>query len=106
LKKAIILASTLLSLSVSANPGTWTPSNTISKIIIENGIALIVITDGVPSNYIPAECNQPYNQVDLSTEHGKAVYSLALSAKMANQKVSLALNCNGSRPNIKLISLN
>ena len=106
MKKITMLASVLLSLTVSANPGSWTPSNTINQIIIENGVALIMMTNGVPSNYIPSECNQPYNQADLSTEHGKAVYALALSAKLANKKVSLALNCKGSRPKINLIRLN
>ena len=106
MKKIILLASALLSISVAANPGSWTPSNTVQQIMIENGIALIIMTGGVPSNYIPSDCNQPYNQADLSTEHGKAVYSLALSAKMANKNISLALNCKGSRPNIKLIRLN
>ncbi len=96
----------LLSFYSVASPGSWAPSNNISSIIIENGIALIIMENGVPSNYIPPECNQPYNQADLSTEHGKAVYSLALSAKMASKKVSLALNCKGSRPNIKLIRVN
>ena len=62
----MLLVSALLSLSVSANPGSWTPSNTIQNIIIENGIALIIMTNGVPSNYIPSECNKPYNQADLS----------------------------------------
>ena len=102
----MLLVSALLSLSVSANSGSWTPSNTIQNIIIENGVALIIMTNGVPSNYIPSECNQPYNQADLSTPHGKAVYSLALSAKLADKNISLALNCKGSRPNINLIRLN
>ncbi len=62
--------------------------------------------NGVPSSYIPSECNNRYNQADLFTEHGKAVYSMALAAKMANKKVSLALNCKGSRPRINLIRLN
>ena len=106
MKKIITTLSTILSFSVLANPGSWTPSNEINQIIIENGIALIMMDGGVPSSYIPPSCNQPYNQADLSTEHGKAVYSLALSAKMANKKVSLVLNCKGSRPNINLIRLN
>jgi len=102
----MILISVVLSFPSFANPGSWTPSNYISQIIIENGIALILMEGGVPSNYIPAECKQSYNQADLATHHGKAVYSMALSAKMANKKVSLALNCKGSRPNINLIRLN
>ena len=106
MKKLITFAGLFFSCTALAKPDSWTPSNKIHQIIIENGIALVIMEGGVPSNYIPAECNQRYNQADLSTEHGKAVYSLALSAKMANQNVSLVLGCKGSRPHISLIRLN
>ena len=82
-----------------ANPGSWIPaSQKISTIIIENGKALIVLEGGIPSTYIPPECNSPYNQADLSTEHGKGIYSMALAAQLAGKKVSMALSCSGSRP--------
>jgi hypothetical protein len=95
----------LLSFNASALPGSWTPYQPIATIIIENGIALILTQGGVPAAFIPPACNQIYNQAVLSTEHGKAVYTLALAAYLANKPVSLALGCNGSRPSIDLIRL-
>jgi hypothetical protein len=96
----------VLSFISYSSPGSWTPSNAINQIIIENGIALIIMKAGVPPSYIPPECNQRYNQADLSTPHGQAVYSMALAAKLAGKEVSLVLGCSGSRPVINLIRLN
>ncbi|ACA85762.1 hypothetical protein [Shewanella woodyi] len=101
----VIALFTAISFVASAQPGHWTPYQTIQSIIIENGIALIVVKGGVPTEYIPTACNQAFNQANLSTEHGKAIYSLALAARMSDTPISMALECSGTRPSIKLIRL-
>lgn len=77
----------------------------ISEIFIEGpdtGKALIVIEGGVPSAYIPPECNSgsdaSYNTVYLNTEKGRSIYSLALAAYMGGKPVKLALSCTANRP--------
>lgn len=91
----------IFSTAASATPGSWTPAfQYIESIIVEEGTALIIIKDGIPSGYIPTECNSPYNQADLGTEHGRALYSMALSAKLSHKPIKMALHCLGSRPRI------
>jgi hypothetical protein len=101
----VLFLLSVLSCAAFAQPGHWTPYQSIQTIIIENGIALIVVRGGVPTEFIPTECNQAYNQANLSTEHGKAIYSLALAARLSDTPISMALECNGVRPSIKLIRL-
>lgn len=101
----VIFLLSLFSCAASAQPGYWTPYQAIQTIIIENGVALIVVKGGVPAEFIPTECNQAYNQANLSTEHGKAIYSLALAARLSDTPISMALECSGVRPSIKLIRL-
>lgn len=84
-------------------PGGWAPTyQNISEIIIEgnelDGKAFIVIEGGVPSDYIPPECNSPYNTVNLTSEKGRGILSLALAAYMGGKPVRVALSCAGSRP--------
>jgi hypothetical protein len=97
----VVFLLSVLSCTVFAQPGHWTPYQIIQTIIIENGVALIVVEGDVPAEFIPAECNQ----ANLSTEHGKAIYSLALAARLSDTPISMALECNGVRPSIKLIRL-
>ena len=101
--KSILLIFICIIFSVNAfsSPGSWTPQfQKISTIIIEEGTALIMLEGGVHPAYIPEECDSSYNQADLSTEHGKAIYSMALTAQASGRKVKIALHCLGSRPRI------
>ena len=92
--------------SALAAPGSWSPQfKEIRTIIIEEGTALILIEGGVHPDYIPEACNSPYNKADLSTEHSKALYSMALAAKLSGIKVKVALHCAGSRPRITHMQL-
>ncbi len=97
-------------MSCYANPGSWTPEyQNISNIIVEGGntgsSALIIMESGVPSAYIPDACNSPYNKADLTTEHGRSVYTAALAAYMSGKPVKLALACSGTRPFITHIKI-
>lgn len=80
----------------------------IENIIVEGdagGTALLVISGGVPEDFIPPACNAIYNTQDLSTSKGRGQLALALSAYMAGKPVRLALSCIGSRPLVTHISL-
>ena len=110
LKNILFFVGVSLVAQVSAAPGGWTPTpQKISGIVIEgsetNGTALILIDGGVPADYIPSECNSPYNTADLTTEKGRGILSVALSARLADKPVKLALTCRGSRPFITHIML-
>ncbi len=93
-----------------ANPGSWMPEyQKISNIIVEGGnsgsSALIIVEGGVPSAFIPDACDSPYNKADLTTEHGRSVYTAALSAHVSGKPVKMALACSGSRPFITHIKI-
>ncbi|TQV69647.1 hypothetical protein FKG94_22910 [Exilibacterium tricleocarpae] len=113
LKSPLLIVSLLFfSGYISAAPGELMPvAKKIDSIMIQAGAvnpeALIVIEGGVPVTHIPSECNAPHNTVDLTTEHGKSVFSMALAARLAEKPVRLALSCtsNGDRPLIKNILL-
>lgn len=113
LKRPLLMASLIFfSGYISATPGDWMPeAKIIESIIVHpgpvNAEALIVIEGGVPASHIPSECNAPHNTVDLTTEHGKSVFSIALAARLAEKPVRLALSCtdNGNRPLITSILL-
>jgi hypothetical protein len=53
---------------------------------------------GIPADYIPAECNSPYNTLDLSTSKGRAQLAIVLIAYSTTRPVKLALQCIGERP--------
>jgi len=98
------------SMSGYASPGSWTPAyQKISNVIVEGGntgsSALIIIEGGVPSAFIPGACDSPYNKADLTTEHGRSVYTAALAAYMSGKPVKLALACSGTRPFITHIKI-
>ncbi len=101
----LLLVTLFLSASAFSNPGSWTPYQKIASLIVENGMGIIVVEGGVPNNYVPPECNQQYNQVDLATDHGRAIYSMALAARLAGQPISMALGCFNGRPLINLMRL-
>ncbi|MDX1303038.1 hypothetical protein [Photobacterium sp.] len=110
LKKYYFILFAFCSFHVTAQPGHWMPTaKKISGIVVEgietSGKALIIIDEGVPDRFIPAECKSPYNTVDLTTEKGRGILSVALSARMADKPVKLALSCIGARPLITHIWL-
>lgn len=104
--KLAFLSALVIPNFVHANPGSWMPTaKSISSIIIEgndDGKALILIEEGVPSEYIPSECrnggNSIYNTIPLNTDKGRGMYSLALAAYASGKKIKLALSCAGNRP--------
>ncbi len=103
LYKYLFLSIICLPMYCFSNPGSWTPSyQKIANILVEGGntgsSALIVIEGGVPSTHIPSACNSGYNTADLTTEHGRSIYTLALAAYMSGKPVKMALACAGSRP--------
>lgn len=108
-KKILITCLTVFSVQVFSDG--WMPTaKTIKEIIIEgsetSGTALIVIEGGVPADNIPSECNSAYNTVDLTTEKGRAILSIALAARISDKPVRLALTtCKGTRPLISHIML-
>jgi hypothetical protein len=91
-----------LPLNSLAVPGAWMPqARMIESIVVEGdagGTALLIISGGVPEDFIPPACNSGYNTLDLSTSKGRGQLALALSAYMAGKPVRLALSCIGSRP--------
>ena len=107
----LVLALLIIPFSLQVVSEGWTPTyQKISGIIIEgaedSGTALIIIDGGVPAANIPNNCNSIYNTVSLKTEKGRGVLSVALSAKMADKPVRLALGaCSGTRPLITHIWL-
>lgn len=113
LKLMLVTISLCATSFASANPGAWMPAaKKISSIIVEgndNGLALIIIEGGVPSEYIPAECraggDSAYNTAYLNTSKGRGIYSMALAAYIAGKPVRLALSCAGNRPLITHIQL-
>ncbi|MCW8825525.1 MAG: hypothetical protein OQK78_03780 [Gammaproteobacteria bacterium] len=110
IKKILFLIVISISTQVTATPGNWMPvAKNISGIIIEggenSGVATILIEGGVQAEYIPSDCNTPYNTADLTTEKGRGILSVALSARLSNMPVKLALSCIGGRPLITHIWL-
>ncbi|WP_196158985.1 hypothetical protein [Reinekea sp. G2M2-21] len=85
-------------------PGSWMPTaKPISDIIIDfdnSGKVLVLISGGVPGDYLPSGCQNKYNTLLLDSEKGQAMYAMALSAYMAGKPVKLVLspNCDGGRP--------
>jgi hypothetical protein len=81
----------------------------IAEIIVggneSDGKALIIIEGSVPPDFIPSECNSPYNTVNLTSEKGRAILSIALAAYMSGKPVALALSCIGARPLITNIRM-
>ena len=109
-KKTIILIFLFVSMQAYSVPGGWMPTKQkIAEIIVEgnelDGKALIIIEGGVPSDFIPSECNSPYNTVNLTSEKGRAILSIALAAYMSGKPVALALSCIGPRPLITNIRM-
>lgn len=111
----IILAVFLFSVSLQSFSGGWTPPLDIESILIESpasgGEALIVLKGEIPTANTPgADCDSVFNRVTLDNEEGRAILSVALSAKMAGQQVKLALarptdGCPYERPTIMSIWL-
>ena len=107
-----LLLSTVTCLSF-ASPGSWmTTGKTIKNIIVDDvaeGIVLVTLEGDVPSEFIPEACRDGsasiYNTIELSTEKGQAMYSMALAAYMAGKPVKLALSCIGTRPLITHMQL-
>lgn len=95
-----------MSVSAAAAPGGWTPvAKPISDIIIDSsdsGRVLVMISGGVPKDYLPSACsegvNSQYNTINLETEKGKAMYAMALAAYVSAKPIKLALSCIGPRP--------
>jgi hypothetical protein len=109
-KNIFLVLIALLSFQALSNGGSWMPTaKKISGIVVEggetNGTALIIIDGGVPDDFIPSECKSPYNTIDLTTEKGRGILSVALSARMSDKPVKLALTCKGNRPFITHIWL-
>lgn len=111
-----ILALVLLMVLYAPNhvmsvPGDWTGSYyKISSLIVEkpNMAALLEIEGGLPSGLALTECDSQlrFLVIDLSSEIGKSIYSLALSARIADKPILLALGaCSGSRPEVTHIWL-
>lgn len=98
-----------VSISVNASAGTWMPAaKKIQHVLIDGDTAIVVIEGGVPSASIPGDCNSGYNTVLLTSDHGKAILSIALAARLSGQPVKLALSCDSSvsvRPFITHIQL-
>lgn len=108
--KILLFGCILISTQVFSSQGGWMPiAKNIESIVVEGGStgssALIVIEGGVPADFIPTNCSSEYNTVDLTTDHGKSVLSIALAAKMAGKPIKLALACAGSRPFITHIRI-
>jgi len=109
-KLSLLIVCSVVSSQLLSAPGAWMPTaKKISGIVIEgsdiSGTALIIIEGGVQPDYIPTECNSKYNTVDLTTEKGRGILSMALSARMSDKPVKLALACKGNRPFITHIWL-
>lgn len=106
---SLLLALLWLPLNSMAVPGAWMPeARMIANVIVEGdagGTALLVISGGVPADFIPPACNSIYNTLDLSTSKGRGQFVVALSAYMAGRPVKLALSCIGSRPLVTHILL-
>ena len=110
LRKFFFVVMAMIAFSTTAEaaaPGEWTPSGLkISQIIIEGDTALIKIEGGVPSAYIPSQCNSELNTVDLNTVRGKNILALATVAKVSGITVSLVLgSCYGLRPLMTYIAI-
>ena len=105
----LLLGFLCLPINSMAVPGAWMPqARMIENIIVEGdagGTALVVISGGVPEDFIPPACNSIYNTLDLSTSKGRGQLAVALSAYMAGRPVKLALACIGSRPLVTHILL-
>jgi hypothetical protein len=98
----LLLGFFFLPVNSLAAPGAWMPqARMIESIVVEGdagGTALLIISGGVPEDFIPPACNSIYNTLDLSTSKGRGQLAVALSAYMAGKPVRLALSCIGSRP--------
>lgn len=106
--KIVVLCLLIVFSSIaSAGGGTWMPeAKKIKHIIIEANTALVVIDGGVPSGNIPETCSSGYNTIDLTTEGGRAMLSVALSARVSGEPVKLVLTCfSATRPLITHIQL-
>lgn len=105
----LLLGFLCLPVNSMAAPGAWMPqARMIENIIVEGdagGTALLIISGGVPEDFIPPACNSIYNTLDLSTSKGRGQLAVALSAYMAGRPVKLALSCIGSRPLVTHILL-
>lgn len=93
----VILILTLLS-SFGAKAGGWTGFQQIESIIIEGNAegtkswAMIGLVGGVAPALLPGGCNGGGIVVYLDSEKGRAMLSTALSARMADKPIRVALS--------------
>jgi len=112
IKKASIYSLLLISTNcfAGANTGQFSAYTKIKNLFIEGSdispVATLKFETNIPDAYKNDNCLSQYITIDLSTEKGKSMYSLALAAKMADKKIRVTLPfCSGTRPLVHSINL-
>jgi len=93
---------------LSASAGDWTVASEINKIFIEGGndnpILTLELKNDPSDDYKPQDCKSHYLNADLSSDKGKALYSLVLALKLSGKPVSFTFSgCFSDRPKINQV---
>lgn len=109
-KKIFSLSLILISTCSHSSPGSFTPFAKLSSVIIEGSdeapVATIRFEGGIDSSYKNEACQSEHITVDISSEKGKSMYSMILSARMAGKEIRVTLPfCSGNRPLVNSVSL-
>jgi hypothetical protein len=97
MKNCFFLIMSLLAGPVYAG---WTPSVKINEIIAEGNEEassfLVVLSSSMGSDSEGATCEGTYHYLNASTEKGKMMFSMLLSAKVTGSSVRFVLSQAGS----------
>jgi len=93
-----------------AAAGDFSPYTKISYLFIEGSdaapVATLKFASNIPDSYKNENCLSQYITINLTTEKGKAMYALALAARMADKEIRVTLPlCSGSRPLVHAMNL-
>ncbi len=97
MKKIFLVTAILFSLPAF---GAWTSGVQVSEIIAEGnegGSSLVIVfSTSVSSGDTGATCTGRYHYLDASTEKGKLIFSMLLTAKASESNVKVSLSQGGS----------
>ncbi|MCL1127817.1 hypothetical protein [Shewanella surugensis] len=112
LKKIPIYSLLLMSTNcfAGADAGQFSSYTKIQQLFIEGSetspVATLKFETSIPDTHKNDDCLSQYITIDLSTEKGKSMYALALSARMAEKEIRVTLPfCSGTRPLVNSINL-
>jgi len=102
----------LISIKSIAAPGDFSPYSKISYLFIEGSddapVATLKFATNIPDSFKKDNCPSQYITIDISTDKGKAMYALALAARMADKEIRVTLpfcSASGTRPLVNAINL-